>query len=140
MTRAALDLAQFEGHTPGPWRTRDHMMREDMTGPLSSCGRVVCSHCMKPGEARPVSIQIDAKGWGVAALQSMYPAEEHVQHVANARLIAAAPALLAECLRLRTERAELVAALRGAWKLVHPGDREFAPLSSALLARIGGES
>ena len=74
-----LDLAQFEGHTPGPWKDRiatgtaDHMIRGN--------GASVCVIPFKYGTTE--------------------------QRNRNARLILAAPALLAECKRQREQIAKL---------------------------------
>jgi hypothetical protein len=38
---------------------------------------------------------------------------------------------------LQKQADALVEALREAWKLVHPGDRDFAPKAAALIAKHG---
>lgn len=77
-----LDLAQFDGHTPGPWHTHD-------------------------GARMPVVVRSDDERTVVMCYDHDGQDEE-----ANAALIAAAPSLLAECRRLRAREAALVAALK----------------------------
>lgn len=110
--------------TPGPWRMRDGMLKENSTEPLDRAGEAVCKHCKKQsGHTLPVQIQILAKGWGVAQLGTLDPKGEHEQHLANARLIAATP--------------DLLALVRQAAHPHAPGLQEAA---KALIARIeGGE-
>lgn len=80
--------------TPGPWRMRDGMLKENSTEPLDRAGEAVCKHCKKQsGHTLPVQIQILAKGWGVAQLGTLDPKHEHEQHLANARLIIEAPVM-----------------------------------------------
>ncbi len=83
---AALDLAAFEGHTPGPWHTSDtrtaiHYVKADLT------------------YIATVSSLLDGKK----------NAERLIEESRNAALLAAAPALLAECRTLRARVAELEA-------------------------------
>ena len=79
MTTKTLDLAQFEGHTPGPWYPSD-----SGTVRGKDCG--------------------DGIGNLIAecAMQESAPARNN-----NARLIATAPALLAECKRQREQIAKM---------------------------------
>lgn len=89
-------------HTPGPWRVEDHTLKADGTGVNPNLPRRLCIHCGKLASFsdgtpayEPVTIAINAKGWGVAQIGTLEPVAEHDQHMANARLIAAAPDLLA---------------------------------------------
>ena len=81
-----IDLTQFEGHTPGPWYVRDAELRR-------SVAPVVCTkHSPIPGapeDEREVSRVL------------YYIGSEDREVRPNARLIAAAPDLLAEVKRLR---------------------------------------
>ena len=87
MTASKLDLAQFEGHTPGPW---------------------------KIGETMPAGNRyIETSAGYVVAKISGLLAYKKAQPI-NAALIAAAPALLAECRRQREEIARLREALEEA--------------------------
>jgi hypothetical protein len=79
------------------------MFKADGKTVLDKCGKQICPHCNRPTYDAPVSIQIATKGWGVASLQSLAPAMEHDTHLANARLIAAAPELLAALIELQTQ-------------------------------------
>lgn len=98
-TPAPLDLAQFEGFTPGPWSALPE-------------GRYKGSIW--------VEVRRDGYKTGIAEVM-LTPAEVHGgTKEANALLIAAAPALLAECQRqraeierLRVEIAGMRAALEG---------------------------
>src|SRR3990167_7650362 len=71
-----LDLAQFEGHTPGPWHVG-----------------------MKPGP------MVYANQHGTQVADCSF--DNGGAHRTDARLIAAAPALLAECKRQREQIAKL---------------------------------
>src|SRR3990167_5563256 len=75
-----LDLAQFEGHTPGPWHVG-----------------------MKPGP------MVYANQHGTQVADCSF--DNGGAHRTDARLIAAAPALLAECKRQREQIAKLRDAL-----------------------------
>lgn len=79
MTTKPLDLAQFEGHTPGPWR------------------------CMKMEGGRKMAI-VNQHGGCLTYIDAS-------ARMPNYELIAAAPALLAECRRLQAENAKLREAL-----------------------------
>lgn len=122
---AEIDLTQFEGHTPGPWRWE-----------LSSSGKAV--HVVG-GTPRYDLTVMDFARWGMASatprfrdvahdgmnimhrlpdvadwIRPFSGREHHASWCAetthpDARLIAAAPDLLAEVIRLRAE----VAALKG---------------------------
>ena len=88
MKTKPLDLAQFEGFTPGPWVAKQCGIYQDSPYRVD-----VPVHVASTGDD-------DYKGIGCEA------------QLANAILCAAAPALLAECHRLRAVNAELVAALQ----------------------------
>lgn len=90
---AALDLAQFEGHTEGPW-----LIYDGGTGFAISVGRLVT------GPNGGIA------GYPVCSMAMAH--RETATGNANARLIAAAPTLLAEVKRLREANADLIAALR----------------------------
>ena len=85
----ALDLAQFDGFTPGPWSA------QHATGEVESDEGRICEvdqHDLYDDNGEREDAESDAR------------------MCANAELIAAAPALLAECKRQREE----IARLRGA--------------------------
>ena len=90
-----LDLAQFEGHTPGPWGVYDAHSTIQIDPPGKS------------GERPAIVLWSGFDGNDMSVEQNRR----------NARLIAAAPALLAECRRLRAEEARLVALLATAQAL-----------------------
>ena len=83
-----LDLAQFEGHTPGPWEievdNRDGRSRGYIRKAEWAPGQYAIARAMQRNQ----------------------------QYHENAFLLAAAPALLAECKRQREQIAKLRAALR----------------------------
>ena len=83
--------------TPGPWRIDDWGFLKENGEVLEAAGRQVCPHCHKAGSPAPVQIQIlgfdKRRQWGVCQLGSYDPKLEYQQHLANARLIAAAPDL-----------------------------------------------
>ena len=81
-----MDLAQFDGHTPGPWQCI-------LNNPIAH-GDVVTSE----GD-----VVTRIRGWGW--LQKL--PDGAAQQDANGRLVAAAPDLLAEVRRLTAEAAEL---------------------------------
>ena len=84
-TTKPLDLAQFAGHTPGPWR-----FETTGTGVRYIEPRVACVFSNEDGKNNAFFLaQADASG----------------------RLLAAAPALLAECRRLQAENERLRKAL-----------------------------
>ena len=88
MNTKQLDLAQFEGHTPGPWRDR-----------ITTGG---CDHAISSREG------------AVCVIPFKYGTTE--QRNKNARAIIALPALLAECRRQREQirvLREQVKTLRG---------------------------
>ncbi len=91
-----IDLDKYFGHTPGPWNTRS------ITGiPGAVVGGVLRQYAN--GTARDQLAM-------VCAVQEDNGGD--VAMFANAYLIADAPALLAEVVRLRADLAEAVAALR----------------------------
>ena len=85
-----LDLAQFEGHTPGPWEievdNRDGRSRGYIRKAEWAPGQYAIARAMQRNQ----------------------------QYHENAFLLAAAPALLAECKRQREQIAKLRAALQNA--------------------------
>lgn len=99
MTTKPLDLAQFEGHTPGPWEAH---------------GATIYS----------ADVWVDGDNHGGARIGSAYqdemPTEARDEDFANAELIAAAPALLAECRRLQAENAKLRDALERCTGFIAP--------------------
>ena len=97
---APLDLAQFEGCTPGPWTLLISDYDEDGLNYAE-----VERQSPRPYQAAQGICKIH--GWGAAYSRD-------AEQKANAALIAAAPALLAECQR---QRELLTEALR-AWN--HP--------------------
>jgi hypothetical protein len=74
MTTKPLDLSQFEGHTPGPWETATN-----------------------PDHKEAVIYA------GLRGIASVWAIPNSQDYKANALLIAAAPALLAECKRQREQ-------------------------------------
>lgn len=96
-----LDLAQFEGFTPGPWR--------------HGSGNI--SNTIEAYSGRKV-FDGDTGFRSVATYQACEATHQHKNEeanaAANARLIAAAPALLSEVKRLRSENERM----RQAAKLV----------------------
>ena len=74
-----LDLAAFEGHTPGPWNRSG--------GIMEGAGLMLADARMQSKET--------ATPWGLNYYRP------YLQYEADAKLIAAAPALLAECRRQR---------------------------------------
>lgn len=121
-----LDLAQFEGHTPGPWEAS---RRDDKEG--NWIDSVV-------GQA------VNNGGYRVARME-----RPDCCGFVDACLIAAAPELLDECKRLRAVNAELRAALertasflRGeqlADALMNEGDITLGEYISAAIAKAKGE-
>ena len=93
-TRAAANLDDFAGHTRGPWKVERRWSNECEIVPRITCERDADRGC----------------GWIADAIGAPYLG--HQSTLPNARLIAAAPDLLAEVRRLRTANAELAAALR----------------------------
>lgn len=92
MTAAKLDLSAFEGHTPGPWKVRKtstHTAVDSVADPKD-----------------PYTVLIDSLT-GDKAMDRQFRTD--------ARLIAAAPALLAECKRLQASEAALREALHSAY-------------------------
>jgi hypothetical protein len=83
-------------NNPAPWRiTFDHLFKDGTKDLNPNLPHRVCEHCKKEQQyPDPVGIQIRAKGWGVAQLLTLDPVREFDQHMANARLIAAAPVML----------------------------------------------
>jgi hypothetical protein len=93
-TVAPMDLAQFDGHTPGPWKTHRENISPDWLILTDTNGLVIANINPETGPtaaSRPATAKMP---------------QEH-----NARLIAAAPALLSELRTLRARNAELVGAL-----------------------------
>lgn len=87
-----LDLAQFEGHTPGPWEAT---RRDDAKGNWQDC---LIEQAMNYGGLRVARVErVDGKGF------------------TDARLIAAAPALLA----LAREQQERIATLEALLAYIH---------------------
>lgn len=85
-TRDALgDLARFEGHTPGPWCVVPYGDGDTLVVCTDAGGNWRICFMATPGETRGASAKI----------------------AADARLIAAAPSLLAEVRRLREALKEL---------------------------------
>lgn len=90
-------------YTTGPWHVRESQLYKEGTREINpNLPRRVCAHCGKPAVYSdgtpafdPAHINIEAKGWGVAQIGTLDPVGEFEQHMANARLIAAAPDLLA---------------------------------------------
>ena len=93
-----MDTKQFAGHTPGPW-VSDFSFGEYSEGKI----RATCinEHCN-------TIAMIHGQNWGAWRL-----AEDNgdAEFETNARLIAAAPSLLAEVERLQARVAELEAKL-----------------------------
>lgn len=88
-----LNLTQFDGHTPGPWALfeGDPHSRTLEIGLPGKLGQRPCVVGWPGFDSNDLPLALNRK---------------------NARLIAAAPALLAECKRLAEQNAELVAALQ----------------------------
>src|SRR3990167_6129364 len=85
-TTKPLDLAQFDGHTSGPWEYRPAQNYEGFS--------------IAPLHTLPTLAAVERCGAGRMNVASFnWPGQEEP----NARLIAAAPALLAECKRQREE-------------------------------------
>ena len=91
-----LDLSRFEGSTPGPWLTS---LDAPMSNPLYRGIMAILEYSgvgAKPGNRLvAVLVEDDDRAWGTTEQETIE---------ANARLMAAAPDLLAEVERLRAER------------------------------------
>jgi hypothetical protein len=94
MATKQLDLTQFEGHTPGPWRFE-----------------------VTPQKVRNIEPRI-ATAWSQE--DGRNNAYMLIQTDRNAALLAAAPDLLAECKRLRSENARLRETLHSIEQSAHP--------------------
>ena len=90
-----IDLAQFDGHTPGPWFP---------DGVLQS---VLCGD-----KADPLIVCRTTSDDDVCHVGNKPDGSEAEQCRKNTLLIAAAPALLAECRRLRAANAAMAKALQ----------------------------
>lgn len=101
---AGVDVEALRGHSPGPWE----FVPAGSLKPAFQLGKFSDFAVYAPGNAFP---------WRMAEVVA--PSEEMAE--ANARLIAAAPALLAEVERLRAVNAELVAACRDGLRECHGG-------------------
>jgi len=130
-----LDLSQFEGHTKGPWKLIEtdegHEIR--MASAISSPGCYTSHHLIEyehgsfPDTGHP--------DWQVQ------------EAFANARLIAAAPAMIDEIRRLRAERdsfRDQLATTCGQWKAERDAHRwRVAALEAEIASRahlLGGRS
>ena len=124
-TPAPLDLAQFEGFTPGPWRASfDNDFVESDEG-------AIC-------EVMPQDMAGDDG--------EVSEDESRARELNNLELLCAAPALLAECQRQRAE----IERLRGAgmnmlnaahWLLITPdshNDQTLLRLSARVMKRVLG--
>lgn len=87
----SIDLGQFDGHTPGPWEAG----RPDMATIVDDVPSKWVYGPKRPG------------GNGYIAVASGQACDDWSEIMANARLIAASPTLLAEVHRLRRRVAEL---------------------------------
>ena len=94
-----VDLTQFEGHTPGPWKPC--RANEDYNG---FYWKPADEEEWRNMEEQPY-VNIESPHARVTSAHDYFQFRP-----ADARLIAAAPDLLAECIRLRAE----LAALKGA--------------------------
>lgn len=83
-----IDFDKYEGHTPGPW---DWCMETQTRGPLGKGGNRHAALRARSVVMSPNWVTSDGDVW-----QAWISVNEH-----NARLIADAPALLAEVKRLR---------------------------------------
>ena len=96
---------EFKGHTPGPWKPcREH---EDFDGPYFEIDEEDRSYY----ENRPFTTIMAAGNKSVSSAHDLFEFEE-----ANARLIAAAPDLLAERNQLRARVGELEKAVEAAYR------------------------
>ncbi len=92
MTTPKLDLAQFNGFTPGPWKADPRrVIIQTPTGYRE--GPIMSYLCGSPATWPGMTVSIAS--------------ERHVDHY----LCAAAPSLLAECRRLQADNARLREAL-----------------------------
>lgn len=146
-----LDLAQFEGHTPGPWTVRDETNQPrgmlEVRGPQHEkiCGFPYMSGALKPRENAAAIAQLPAllaeclrQRKENARLESLWASYDGSVRAANAER----DALLAECKRQREQIAELVAALRTNqnWLSSYPGGgaTKAWARTHALLAKLEG--
>ncbi len=102
MTTRPLDLAQFEGHTPGPW----HVPFGDFDYDNDGSRRLLYGDPNADIYGRVGTIATQAKRKPRGKNATRYDAPD-AERDANSRLLAAAPALLAECKRQRAENARL---------------------------------
>lgn len=86
-----MDLSKFDGHTPGPWKVERRFSNGCEIVPRITCQRDDDRGC----------------GWIADAIGAPYLGHEST--LPNARLIAAAPNLLAEVRRLREVLVNLAA-------------------------------
>ena len=103
------DMTTKPAHTPGPWRVGMEYTSDDMApapDEIEVCCGPVNNRTMVAGVMSATSNRIDD------------------ECRANARLIAAAPDLLAEVTRLKALNADLIKALEGLMPLDDRGDME----------------
>lgn len=109
-----LDLSRYEGHTPGPWADYDMRRGPEVELPREE-SMFVASEASDLGSRRVIT--------RIRNEVSKLPLDD--SDAANARLIADAPALLAEVVRLRAERDALRDALTEIGDFAH--DRSTGP-------------
>ena len=84
--------------TPAPWHWHDRFGRKQGTGDVPTCGTTD----VPTGQANRFSFAVsDAQGFVVARCANALVTMDSERSEANARLIAAAPELLAACLAAR---------------------------------------